>query len=108
MIDRQPPAVAAMLGKCGQCHGFDPGAEGTDRLTLWNIHDRRLGDGANKRLYSEAMLQAAQDGAVWDDARLDEYLADPKKALPGTSMEFAGIPDDETRKALIRFLASLK
>jgi aldose sugar dehydrogenase len=108
MIDSQPPAIAAMLGKCGACHAFDPGAEGTDRLTLWKVYDRRLGDGANKRLYSEAMLQAAKDGAVWDDARLDQFLANPKRALPGTNMEFAGVSDGETRKGIIRFLANLK
>jgi cytochrome c2 len=108
MIDRQPPAIAAMLGRCGECHAFGAGAEGTDRLTLWKVHGRRLGDGANVHLYSEAMLQAAEDGAVWDDARLDQFLADPKKALPGTNMEFAGISDGETRKGIIRFLADLK
>src|SRR5688572_4163950 len=108
MIEIQPPAIAATLHKCGECHAFDPGAEGTDRLTLWKVHDRRLGDGANKRLYSEAMLKAAKDGAIWDDAQLDQFLANPKKALPGTNMAFAGIPDGETRKGIIRFLANLK
>lgn len=108
MIDAQPPAIAAILHKCGECHAFDPGAEGTDRLTLWNVYDRRLGDGGNKTLYSDAMLQASKEGAAWDEERLDEFLADPKKALPGTNMEFGGISDAETRKGIIRFLAALK
>lgn len=108
MIQIQPPAVAAALGRCGECHAFDPGSEGTDRLTLWNVYGRRLGDGGNKTLYSEAMLQASKDGAVWDDARLDQFLADPRKTLPGTNMAFVGISDADTRKGIIRFLATLK
>jgi cytochrome c2 len=108
MIQIQPPAVAAALGRCGECHAFDPGSEGTDRLTLWNVYGRRLGDGGNKTLYSEAMLQASKDGAVWDDARLDQFLADPRKTLPGTNMAFVGISDVDTRKGIIRFLATLK
>jgi cytochrome c2 len=108
MIELQPPAVAAALARCGACHAFDPGSDGTDRLTLWNVFDRRLGEGANKKLYSEAMLQAAKDGAVWDSARLDDFLADPEDALPGTKMRQAGISDAETRSGIIRFLATLK
>ncbi len=108
MIEMQPPAIAEALAQCAACHAFDPGAHGTERLTLWNVHERRLGDGANKTLYSEAMLQASKDGAVWDDARLDQFLADPRKALPGTKMAIGGIPDVETRRGIIRFLATLK
>jgi cytochrome c len=54
------------------------------------------------------MLQAAKDGAVWDSARLDDFLADPEDALPGTKMQQAGISDAETRSGIIRFLATLK
>ena len=108
MIQNQPPALAATLARCGECHAFDPASDGTDRLTLWSVYERRLGDGGNKKLYSDAMLQAAKEGAVWDEARLDEFLANPRKALPGTKMEMAGIPDPEARSSIIGFLAALK
>jgi cytochrome c len=45
------------------------------------------------------MLQVAKEGAVWDEARLDQFLADPRKALPGTKMEMAGIPDPKPAEA---------
>jgi cytochrome c2 len=108
MMENQPPAIAETLARCGECHAFDPASEGTDRITLWNVYDRRLGDGGNKSLYSEAMAQAYKAGAVWDSKRLDEFLADPRKALPGTKMEIGGISDVETRRGIIDFLAALK
>jgi aldose sugar dehydrogenase len=51
MIQNQPPTLAATLARCGECHGFDPGSDGTDWLTLWKLYERCLGDGGNKKLF---------------------------------------------------------
>jgi len=42
---------------------------------------------------------------IWEPARLDAWLADPLRVLPGTKMVFVGLPDPEQRADLIAFLA---
>ena len=55
--------------------------------------------------YSPAMKAK---GGVWDEANLDAYLENPRKAVPGTKMAFAGINNAEERKALIGWLKEQK
>jgi cytochrome c len=51
--------------------------------------------------YSEAMTRSK---IVWNAEALDRFLEDPVKALPGTSMGYAGIADPKERKDLIAYL----
>ena len=44
-------------------------------------------------------------GIVWSKAKLDEYLADPQKVVPGTLMLFPGLKNPEDRQAVIAYLA---
>jgi cytochrome c len=57
-------------------------------------------DGFN---YSAAMK--AQKGN-WTPEDLDAFLLNPKAAVPGTNMTFAGIPRGKERADLITFLNS--
>ncbi|BBK45114.1 hypothetical protein STVA_51340 [Allostella vacuolata] len=43
-------------------------------------------------------------GIVWDEAVLDRFLADPRRAVPGNRMAFPGVRRAEDRRALIDFL----
>jgi cytochrome c len=43
-------------------------------------------------------------GVVWGKETLFEYLADPKKYIPGTKMVFAGIKKPQERADLITYL----
>jgi cytochrome c len=45
---------------------------------------------------------------VWNDKALDAFIAAPQKAVPGTVMPFAGIPDQQQRTDLIAYLETLK
>ena len=51
--------------------------------------------------YSAALKRS---GIVWDEKSLDRFLAAPMKAVPGTSMTYAGIPDRQERADLIAYL----
>ncbi|NYT45526.1 cytochrome c family protein [Alcaligenaceae bacterium] len=51
--------------------------------------------------YSEAMKNAQ---FVWTEETLDDFLAAPMQAVPGTSMGYAGIPDTQERSDLIAYL----
>jgi len=53
--------------------------------------------------YSPAMKAM---GGNWTRERLDEFLEDPTHVVPGTSMQFMGMKDEESREKLIEFLES--
>lgn len=53
--------------------------------------------------YSDALRAA---GGHWDEAALDAWLDNPMKAIPGSRMSFAGIPDKADRNALFLYLKS--
>lgn len=56
--------------------------------------------------YSDSMKEYAATGAVWDEAALQAYLANPKAIVAKTKMAFAGIKKDDERSDLIAFLKS--
>ena len=41
---------------------------------------------------------------VWNERTLQRFLADPLKAVPGTTMTYAGVPDPKERSDLIAYL----
>jgi cytochrome c len=41
---------------------------------------------------------------TWNAQTLDRFLASPMKAVPGTSMGYAGITDAKERRDLIAYL----
>ena len=55
-------------------------------------------------LYSDALKQ--QD-FVWDEEKLDTWLLRPATLVPGTSMAFVGLPQEENRAAIIAYLKTL-
>lgn len=52
--------------------------------------------------YSSALK--AEQGKKWDINYLDRFLASPKKAVPGTTMEFTGLLNEKDRNALIQYM----
>uniref|UniRef100_A0A1I7RXF5 Cytochrome c n=1 Tax=Bursaphelenchus xylophilus TaxID=6326 RepID=A0A1I7RXF5_BURXY len=43
-------------------------------------------------------------GVTWTKDTLFEYLADPKKYIPGTKMVFAGLKKEKERADLIKYI----
>ncbi|ODR93644.1 hypothetical protein AUC70_12465 [Methyloceanibacter stevinii] len=54
--------------------------------------------------YSKAM---AQFGGTWTPERLDKFLTDPQATVPGTTMDFEGIADPETRRKIVEYLEEM-
>ena len=50
------------------------------------------------------MSAFAEDGKVWNEALLAEYLMSPKAMVPGTKMTFAGLKKIEDIANLIAYL----
>jgi cytochrome c len=88
-----------IYGRCLACHTLAFDRVGPRHCGLFG---RRAGSVAGFS-YSPAMKNAR---IVWNEKTLDRFLANPPKAVPGTTMTYAGIPDAKERAALIAYLKS--
>ena len=88
--------------KCAACHKID-GANGVGPH-LNGVVGRPVGS-VGEFSYSDAMKA---HGGDWTPDQLFNFLASPKKNVPGTKMAFAGIPKPEDRADVIAYLESLK
>ena len=55
-------------------------------------------------LCPERCLAKGTEGQVWDEATLTAYLPDPRAAVPGTKMAFAGLKNPQEIADLIAYL----
>lgn len=86
--------------KCQACHSTQPGRNGLGP-TLAGIVGSKAGDVPNYS-FSAAMKQS---GITWTPEKLDAYLADPQKVVPGNKMPFPGLKTEADRTDVIAFLA---
>jgi len=89
--------------QCGTCHAIQPGKNGIGP-SLAGVAGKPAGGVAGFD-YSDALKKS---GLTWTDATLDKYLADPKAVVPDGKMVYAGLKDDDDRKAVIDYLKTLK
>ena len=84
--------------KCAACHKLD-GANAVGPH-LDGVVGRPVGS-VEGFSYSDPM---AAHGGDWTPEELFAFLDDPKKAVPGTKMNFAGLPKEEDRANVIAYL----
>ena len=89
--------------KCALCHTTETGKNKVGP-SLFGIVGRKSATVENFN-YSEAMKKFDH---TWDEATLDEYLADPRGTVPETKMIFPGIKDKTERDDVIAYLETLK
>ncbi len=87
----------AIYSRCAACHALAYDRTGPRHCGLIG---RRAGSLPGFD-YSEAMKRSR---LTWDAKTLDRFLADPMKAVPGTSMGYAGVKDSKERADLIAWL----
>lgn len=99
----KPPDGATLFKQqCATCHTTnlsDPVRQGPPLAKIVGRPAGKL-DGFH---YSAGFAKA---DFVWDDARLDSYLANPQAMVPGSNMAYRQ-PRAETRAAIIAYLKEL-
>jgi cytochrome c len=92
----------ASAKKCVSCHTFGKGEPNRVGPNLYGVVGRPKASvpGFN---YSAALKAK---GGTWTVEELNAFVQNPKAAIPGTNMTFAGIPRATERADLITFLNS--
>ena len=95
-------AGKTVFNKCRACH--DAAAEKNKvGPHLVGVVGRPAGaiEGYN---YSANLKELAAGGLVWDEAKLAEYLADPKAVVPKGKMAFPGLKEEADIANVIAYL----
>jgi cytochrome c len=99
---RPPDGTTLFKQQCATCHTINPADAVRQGPSLSGIVGRPAGRADGFR-YSAGFTDA---NFVWDDTRLDAYLADPQAMVPGSVMAYRQ-PRAETRAAIIAYLKEL-
>lgn len=89
--------------KCVACHAVGEGAKNKVGPELNGILGRKVA-AVESFNYSPAFKAKAEEGWVWDEGHLTEYLANPRKYVKGTKMAFPGLKKPEELADIIAYL----
>lgn len=92
--------------KCGACHAVGAGAKNKSGPHLNGLFGRQMGsvDGFK---YSKVFVAAQEEGRVWDEVALAEFLAKPRSYMKGTKMAFSGLRKQDDLDAITAYLKSV-
>jgi cytochrome c len=98
--DGDPEMGKKQFAPCSACHSVEEG--GPDKLgpNLHGIFGRKAGS-KEGFAYSEGLKNS---GIVWDAAKIDAWITNPRKVVPDTKMAFLGISKDDMRANIIAYL----
>jgi cytochrome c len=91
-----------VFAQCSVCHSVD-GTNGVGP-TLKGIAGSKAGEVPGFR-FSRAMKGA---NITWNDKTLNDFIADPQKAIPGNTMPSSGLADAKQRADVVAYLNTLK
>jgi cytochrome c len=87
---------------CASCHALANGENGVGP-SLFGVFGRKAGALDDYR-YSPALKRS---GIVWSPQTLENFLADPQKAVPANRMPYAGMTNAAERADLIAYLQKM-
>ncbi len=100
-VDGDATRGRQVFKKCQACHSMQAGKNMLGP-SLAGIVGMKAGEVPNYS-FSQAMKQS---GITWTPEKLDAYLQDPQKVVPGNKMPFPGLKTDSDRTDVIAFLAA--
>ena len=95
---------ATFAARCASCHAVGPSARGAFAPQLNGIVGRRAASTTDFK-YSAAMKKS---GIVWSEKNLAAFMRGPSDVVPGTSMRFWGISNEQQIANLLAHLRTLK
>lgn len=98
-----PRRGATIFQACRACHSTTPGEQMTGP-SLAKIWQRKAGTVPGFDRYSDAMKRT---NVVWNEATLDQWLTDPERFIPDTSMTFPGLRENQSRQDVIAYLKAV-
>lgn len=104
-----PALVAAgekVFKKCGACHAVGVGAKNKSGPHLNDLIGRQMGSVEGYK-YSKGFVAANEEGRVWDEVALAEFLAKPRSYMKGTKMAFSGLKKQNDLDAIAAYLKSV-
>jgi cytochrome c len=93
-------AGRTVFNQCRACHQVGETAKNGAGPVLNGLFGRKAGT-VEGYAFSEANKKS---GIVWDEANFATYIKDPKAAMPGNKMAYAGLKDDKRIADLTAYL----
>ena len=90
--------------ECGDCHSVTPG-KNKKGPGLYGVVGRNAASVPDFSGYSDGIKQS---GITWSTDKIDAYITQPRKIVPGGKMKYDGLDDAGARSDVIAYLSSLK
>jgi cytochrome c len=101
--DKRVEAGAAIFRRCTACHTIGRDASDTDGPNLYGVVGAPVAERRPRYGYTAGLKSL---GGVWTAERLDTWLTNPRRMVPGTTMAFGGLSNADDRANVIAFLST--
>lgn len=102
-----PAAGQRVYNQCRACHTIDANGRNGVGPNLFGIIGAPAARIEGFR-YSAPMRERAAAGLTWTEENMRAYLTNPREFLPGGSMAFAGLRNQQQMDDLIAFLGQAR